>query len=137
LLMLPLVGFVDARDEVMVRTVEAVERELMIGGFVTRYRTERAADGLPEGEGTFLMCSFWLVDCYVLQGRMDEARELFDRLSGTRNDVGLFSEQYEADDDRLLGNFPQAFSHVALVTSARALETEGRSLRARAGRGPG
>jgi GH15 family glucan-1,4-alpha-glucosidase len=137
LLMLPLVGFVDARDDVMVRTVEAIERDLMVNGFVTRYRTERAADGLPEGEGTFLMCSFWLVNCYVLQGRFEEARGLFDRLSGICNDVGLLSEQYEADDDRLLGNFPQAFSHVALVTAARALETEGHSLRARAGLGSG
>jgi GH15 family glucan-1,4-alpha-glucosidase len=135
LLMLPLVGFVDAGDDVMVRTVEAIERDLMVNGFVTRYRTERAADGLPEGEGTFLMCSFWLVNCYVLQGRFEEARGLFDRLSGTCNDLGLLSEQYEADDDRLLGNFPQAFSHVALVTAARALETEGLSLRARAGLG--
>ena len=135
LLMLPLVGFVDAREEVMIRTVEAIERELMVNGFVTRYRTDRAADGLPEGEGAFLMCSFWLVDCYVLQGRMDDARDLFDRLIGTSNDLGLLSEQYETDDDRLLGNFPQAFSHVALITSARALETKGRSLRVRAGRG--
>jgi pentatricopeptide repeat protein len=133
LLMLPLVGFVDAGDDVMVKTVEVVERELMEDGFVRRYRTDRAADGLPEGEGAFLMCSFWLVDCYVLQGRMKEARDLFDRLSSTSNDVGLLSEQYETNDDRLVGNFPQAFSHVALITSARALETEGRSLRARAG----
>jgi GH15 family glucan-1,4-alpha-glucosidase len=123
LLMLPLVGFVPADDETMTNTIQAIEHDLMIDGFVHRYRTDRVDDGLPPGEGTFLMCSFWLVDCLVLLGRRREAEVLFERLVGTANDLGLFAEQYDARDQRLLGNFPQAFSHVSHVTSAAALSS--------------
>ena len=123
LLMLPLVGFIDANDALMVNTIEGIQEELMVDGLVRRYRTENVDDGLPPGEGTFLMCSFWLVDCLVLVGRQEEARRLFARLVRTGNDLHLFAEQYDATSKSLLGNFPQAFSHVALVTSAAALAT--------------
>jgi GH15 family glucan-1,4-alpha-glucosidase len=122
LLMLPLVGFLPPDDERMVGTIEAVQRELMSDGLVHRYRTDAVSDGLPPGEGTFLLCTFWLLDCLVLIGRTDEARAIFNRLLGLRNDVGLLSEQYDVKAGRLVGNFPQAFSHVALATSAYGLE---------------
>ena len=134
LLMLPLVGFVDAADEVMRNTIEGIEEELVVDGLVRRYRTENINDGLPPGEATFLMCSFWLVDCFVLLGRQEEARSLFERLVSTGNDLHLFAEQFDATSKRLLGNFPQAFSHVALVTSAAALTT-GRARGLRRGSG--
>jgi pentatricopeptide repeat protein len=98
--------------------VAAIERSLMVDGFVMRYRSETSPDGLPPGEGAFLACSFWLVDAYVLQKRWDEARALFDRLVALSNDVGLLSEEYDPRSGRLVGNFPQAFSHVALINSA-------------------
>jgi GH15 family glucan-1,4-alpha-glucosidase len=122
LLLLPLVGFLPATDERMVGTVRAVERELSRGGLLMRSR-ERAedVDGLPEGEGAFIACSFWLADNLVLQGRHDEAEALFHRLLGLRNDVGLLSEEYDPDAGRMLGNFPQAFSHVSLVNTAHNL----------------
>ena len=91
---------------------------LLVDGFVMRYDTGEGSDGLPPGEGAFLACSFWLVDAYILQGRHDDARRLFDRLLGLRNDVGLLSEEYDQKKSRLVGNFPQAFTHVALVNSA-------------------
>jgi GH15 family glucan-1,4-alpha-glucosidase len=125
LLMLPFVGFVEARDELMINTIEGIQRELVVDGFVHRYRTEAVNDGLPPGEGTFLMCSFWLVDCLALLGRQSDAEALFERLLETSNDLGLMAEQYDATNRRLLGNFPQAFSHVALVTSAAALRAAG------------
>ncbi|MFE8604488.1 glycoside hydrolase family 15 protein [Archangium violaceum] len=118
LLLMPLVGFLPPGDPRMVGTVSAIERELMHGGLVRRYHTSMTGDGLPAGEGVFLACSFWLADNYVLQGRMDEARELFHRLLGLRNDVGLLSEEYDPNERRLLGNFPQAFSHVGIVNTA-------------------
>jgi GH15 family glucan-1,4-alpha-glucosidase len=90
----------------------------MVDGFVMRYMTEDGGDGLPPGEGAFLACSFWLVDAYILIGRYDDAQKLFDRLLGVRNDVGLLSEEYDPRTGRFVGNFPQAFSHVALVNSA-------------------
>src|SRR5207237_6200632 len=93
-------------------------QQLLVDGFVRRYRTEHVNDGLPAGEGAFLACSFWLVDAYVLQGRLKEACNLFERLLSLGNDVGLFSEQYDFHSGRLVGNFPQAFTHVALVNSA-------------------
>jgi GH15 family glucan-1,4-alpha-glucosidase len=127
LLMLPLVGFIDAKDDVMRSTIEAIEEELMVDGFLLRYRTDRVEDALPPGEGTFLMCTFWLVDCLVLLGRRDDAHELFERVLSVRNDLGLLAEQYDPDTGRQLGNFPQAFSHVALIASAMALETAGRA----------
>ena len=116
-------------------TLAAIERELVRDGFVLRYSTEQGVDGLPPGEGAFLPCTFWLVDNLALQGRLDEARELFERLLGIRNDVGLLAEEYDASARRMVGNLPQAFTHVGLVNSARNLA------RAEAGRptrrGPG
>ena len=104
-------------------TVEAVQRELTIDGLVRRYRVTDTAtgDGVGGEEGTFLLCSFWLVDSLALMGRHDEATELFERLLGLRNDVGLLAEEYEPRSGRQLGNFPQAFSHVGLASSAITL----------------
>ena len=123
LLMIPLVGFLPPTDERVRATVEAVERELTHEGFVMRYRTSesRHVDGLPAGEGVFLACTFWLADNYWLLGRLDEARRLFERLLSVCNDVGLLSEQYDPSARRLLGNFPQAFSHVSLINTAANL----------------
>ena len=119
LLLLPLVGFLPASDERIRGTVEAVERDLLQGGFLLRYRTRQdGVDGLPPGEGVFLPCSFWLADCYELLGRHDDAHALFERLIGLSNDLGLLSEEYDPAGDRLLGNFPQAFTHLALVNTA-------------------
>jgi GH15 family glucan-1,4-alpha-glucosidase len=115
LLLLSLVGFLPASDPRIAGTVAAIERELLCEGFVMRYRTTRFDDGLPPGEGTFLACSFWLVDNLALQGRMDDARRMYERLLSLANDVGLLSEEYDPIACRLVGNFPQAFSHVALV----------------------
>ncbi len=121
LLQIPLVGFLPATDPRVLGTVEAIERELLHGGFVRRYDTRSGDDGLPPGEGVFLACSFWLVDNYVLQGRYDDARNLFKRLLSLRNDVGLLAEEYDPIAKRQVGNFPQAFSHLALINSARNL----------------
>jgi GH15 family glucan-1,4-alpha-glucosidase len=121
LLLLPLVGFIPASDPRMRGTVEAIEQDLLWNGVVQRYRTHPEVDGLPPGEGAFLACSFWLADNYVLQGRLDEARELFERLLGLCNDVGLLAEEYDPSGGRMLGNFPQAFSHVMLVNTAHNL----------------
>jgi GH15 family glucan-1,4-alpha-glucosidase len=118
LLLLPLVGFLPPTDPRIVGTVRAVERRLMADGFVCRYDTEAGIDGLPPGEAAFLACSFWLADNLILQGRVGEARELFERLVALRNDVGLLAEEYDPRLRRQLGNFPQAFSHVALVNTA-------------------
>jgi GH15 family glucan-1,4-alpha-glucosidase len=121
LLMLPMVGFLPPEDPRVLGTIAAVERELLVDGFVRRYDTRSGADGLPPGEGAFLACTFWLVDAYVLTGRFDDGQRLFDRLLTLRNDVGLLSEQYDPAAKRLVGNFPQAFSHIALVNSAHNL----------------
>ncbi|HET8664604.1 MAG TPA: glycoside hydrolase family 15 protein [Nocardioides sp.] len=118
LLMLPLVGFIDAADPRMVGTVEAIEHDLMRDGLLLRYRTESGVDGLPGNEHPFLACSFWLVSAYAGCGRLDDAHALFDRLVGLTNDVGLLSEEYDAGQGRMAGNFPQAFSHLALVQAA-------------------
>jgi len=119
LLLLPLVGFLPTSDARVRGTIEAVERTLLQDGFVLRYRThETGVDGLPPGEGVFLPCSFWLVDCYELLGRHDDAHALFERLLGLANDLGLLSEEYDPAAGRMLGNFPQAFTHLALVNSA-------------------
>ncbi|MDQ3955292.1 MAG: glycoside hydrolase family 15 protein [Actinomycetota bacterium] len=131
LLMLPLVGFINAHDPRMVSTIDAIARELTHDGFVSRYHTHDSDDGLPPGEGSFLLCTFWLVDCYALLGRVEEAEAIMERLVGLCNDVGLLSEQYDPVGRRLVGNFPQAFSHVALVTTAMALQATGRVPRGR------
>jgi GH15 family glucan-1,4-alpha-glucosidase len=129
-LLMPIVGFLPATDERMISTVKTIERELTIDGLVLRYRLDgdAAADGLPGSEGAFLPCSFWLVQVHALQGRLDEARELFERLLDLRNDVGLLSEEYDPASGRQLGNVPQAFSHLALIDAALALG-EGRAMR--------
>ena len=121
LLLIPMVGFLPATDERVRGTVAAIERNLVREGLVIRYDTHEVVDGLPSGEGAFLACSFWLVDNYVLQGRLDEAHALFERLLSFRNDVGLLAEEYDPVAKRQLGNFPQAFSHLALINSAQRL----------------
>jgi GH15 family glucan-1,4-alpha-glucosidase len=118
LLLLPEVGFLPPTDPRVRGTVAAVERQLLVDGFLLRYNTATTDDGLPPGEGAFLACSFWLADAYVLLGRIDDAQRLFERLLAIRNDVGLLSEEYDVASGRLVGNFPQAFSHVALVNTA-------------------
>jgi GH15 family glucan-1,4-alpha-glucosidase len=121
LLMIPLVGFLSADDPRMRGTVKAIEEGLTTDGFVARYPTVPDVDGLPPGEGAFLPCSFWLADNLALQGRHDEARALFEQLLAVRNDVGLLAEEYEPRTRRLLGNFPQAMSHMALINTAANL----------------
>ncbi len=125
LLMIPMVGFLPADDPRVVGTVAAIEKELMSDGFVLRYplAEDNNVDGLSGGEGAFLACSFWLVEVMAMQGRKQEAEELFERLLALRNDVGLLAEEYDTRYDRLVGNFPQAFSHVPLVHAARALSS--------------
>jgi GH15 family glucan-1,4-alpha-glucosidase len=119
--MVPLVGFLPATDERVRGTVARIERELLVDGFVMRYAHDESVeevDGLPPGEGAFLPCTFWLADNYALMGRHDEARATFDRLLDLRNDVGLLSEEYDPHAGRMVGNFPQAFTHVGLVNTA-------------------
>jgi GH15 family glucan-1,4-alpha-glucosidase len=142
-LMIPLVGFLPATDPRVVGTIEAVQKGLVDDGFVLRYRTadDGEVDGLTGREGAFLACSFWLVDCLHLIGRTNEAGELFGRLLALRNDLGLLSEEYDPHSGRLVGNFPQAFSHVSLVNSAcrlsghDALATQAEMVAAEASRG--
>jgi GH15 family glucan-1,4-alpha-glucosidase len=116
--MIPLVGFLPATDSRVLGTVAAIERTLLSDGFVARYVTHESLDGLPRGEGVFLPCTFWLADNLNLMGRTADSRRLFERLLGLCNDVGLISEQYDTRTRRLLGNFPQAFTHVGLVNTA-------------------
>jgi GH15 family glucan-1,4-alpha-glucosidase len=137
LLLLGEVGFLDANDARLRGTVEAVERELLVDGFLLRYRTDEAPDGLPAGEGAFLACSFWLADAYVLMGRHQDARDLFERLLTLRNDVGLLAEQYDVRAGRQVGNFPQAFSHIALVNTAHNLARGPKPVEQRASQGGG
>jgi GH15 family glucan-1,4-alpha-glucosidase len=125
LLRLPIVGFLPADDPRMRATVAAIERELVADGFVLRYRTKTDIDGLPPGEGAFLPCSFWLADAYILQGRNAEAHALFERLISLCNDVGLLAEEYDLHGRRQVGNFPQAFSHLALIGTALSLHKAG------------
>jgi len=122
LLFIPLVGFLPIADPRVAGTVAAVEKTLLRKGFVERYDTQKVDDSLPSGEGVFLACSFWMVHIYKLQGRTKEAHRLFERLSRLANDVGLLSEEYDPAKHRLVGNFPQAFSHIALINAAFALE---------------
>jgi GH15 family glucan-1,4-alpha-glucosidase len=122
LLMIPLVGFLPAADPRVQGTIRAVEKGLSREGFLLRYESDESVDGLPPGEGAFLLCTFWLADCHALSGRRAEAQATFDRILGIRNDVGLLSESYDPRTKRLLGNMPQAFSHVGLVNTALNLE---------------
>jgi GH15 family glucan-1,4-alpha-glucosidase len=121
LLLMPLVGFLPVSDARVRGTIEAIRSGLRDDGFVRRYDSDESVDGLPGGEGAFLACSFWLADCLALLGQREEARTLFEKLLAVRNDVGLLSEQYDVRRKRLVGNFPQAFSHVSLVNTARNL----------------
>jgi len=118
LLLIPQVGFLPASDPRVAGTVHAIERELMHGGLLRRYSVEDTDDGLEGEEGVFLACSFWLADAYVMQGRLGDAERLFDRLLSLRNDLGLLSEEYDVVRRRLVGNFPQGFSHIGLVNTA-------------------
>ncbi|MDN2580197.1 glycoside hydrolase family 15 protein [Aquibium sp. ELW1220] len=118
LLLMPQVGFIKRDDPRLAGTVAAIERELLHDGFVLRYATEEVDDGVGGREGAFLACSFWLADAYAMLGRMDEANTLFDRLLGLRNDLGLLAEEYDPVARRLVGNFPQGFSHIGLVNTA-------------------
>jgi len=126
LLMIPLVGFLPPDDERVVSTVDAIERELTSDGFILRYRPNQALDGLPQGEGTFLLCSFWMAQALALMGRERDATERYERLLSLRNDVGLLSEEYDTGTKQLIGNIPQAFSHTALINTAMLLSGKGR-----------
>ena len=118
LLLIPMVGFLPADDPRVAGTVKAIEDELLQDGLVLRYRTENGVDGLARGEGAFLACSFWLASNYALLNRMDEAHTLFEYLLSLRNDLGLLAEEYDPHAKRQVGNFPQAFSHIALINTA-------------------
>ena len=137
LLLIATTGFLPADDPRIRGTIEAVERDLFVDGFVRRYDTQTTDDGLPAGEGAFLACSFWLVDALLLTGRQNDARALFERLLGLRNDVGLLAEEYDTGAKRLVGNFPQAFSHIALVNSAHNLSHTAKPAEQRASRNNG
>jgi GH15 family glucan-1,4-alpha-glucosidase len=121
LLLIPLVGFLPPQDPRVRGTIEAIEQELVSEGLVLRYSTATNVDNLPPGEGTFLPCTFWLADCLALLGRRDEAQALFERLLALRNDVGLLSEEYDPRTNKMLGNFPQALTHMALIHTAHFL----------------
>jgi GH15 family glucan-1,4-alpha-glucosidase len=138
LLNIPLVGFLPPTDERVLGTVRAIERELVDDGFVMRYSTSEdgTVDGLPEGEGAFLACSFWLADNKALAGDLDAATTLFERLLDLRNDVGLLAEEWDPRLGRMTGNFPQAFSHVPLVNTARNISQARQGLSPVAGRYP-
>jgi GH15 family glucan-1,4-alpha-glucosidase len=121
-LVIPHYGFLPGTDPRMRGTVAAIEKDLLRDGFVVRYGTEHGTDGLPGSEGAFLACSFWLADNYAFAGRIDEAEALFERLLALRNPLGLLSEEYDPKLQRQIGNFPQAFSHLALILTARIIE---------------
>jgi GH15 family glucan-1,4-alpha-glucosidase len=128
LLLMPLVGFLPPDDSRVRATIDAIQRELVVNGLVMRYPTVHGVDGLPPGEGTFLPCTFWLADSLAITGRRDEAAEVFERLIATCNDVGLLSEEYDPRTRRMMGNFPQALTHMALVNTARLLSMPEHSL---------
>jgi len=132
-LLIPAVGFLPPSDGRVRATIEAVERRLMPNGFVLRYDTHTSDDGLPHGEGAFLACSFWMADAYILLGRRDDARKLYERLLSLRNDLGLLSEEYDPAAKRMLGNFPQAFSHIALINTAHNIERADKPCEQRSG----
>ncbi|HTD72773.1 MAG TPA: glycoside hydrolase family 15 protein [Steroidobacteraceae bacterium] len=135
LLLIPQVGFLPADDSRVLGTIAAIEKNLRVDGLVLRYSTATNVDSLPVGEGAFLACSFWLADSYVLTGRRAEAEALFERLLGIGNDVGLFAEEYDPRAKRMLGNFPQALTHMALVNSARLLSIPEAAAKRAAARG--
>ena len=124
-LRMPLVGFLPADDERVRGTVAAIEKNLIVDGFVHRYQTSSNIDGLPQGEGAFLMCTLWYADVLHMLGRKKEARKVLDRVLGVSNDLGLLSEMYDPMNNRLVGNFPQAFSHVGVVNTALRLSDKG------------
>jgi GH15 family glucan-1,4-alpha-glucosidase len=121
ILNIPLVGFLPGTDERVTGTIDAISRELGRDGFVSRYSTAETDDGLSGDEGQFLACSFWLVSALALNGRVQEARTLFERLLGLANDLGLLAEEYDVTGQRQVGNFPQAFSHLTLIGAALAI----------------
>jgi GH15 family glucan-1,4-alpha-glucosidase len=130
LLLIPQVGFLPPDDPRVLGTIAAIERELLVDGLVLRYATQSGVDALPAGEGAFLPCSFWLADSYALTGRRAEGEELFERLLALCNDVGLLGEEYDPRTKRMLGNFPQALTHMALVNTARLLSMPAREAKA-------
>jgi GH15 family glucan-1,4-alpha-glucosidase len=125
LLLMPIMDFLPIDDPRVTGTVKAIEQQLMPGGLVLRYNTAKASDGLPPGEGVFLACSLWMVRALQLQGRDADAKRLFERVSSLANDVGLLAEEYDTGAKRLVGNFPQALSHIALVNAAFTLTSAG------------
>lgn len=135
-LLMPALGFLPPNDVRVTGTIEAIERKLLRNGLLLRYDTVSADDGLPPGEGAFLTCSFWLADAYILVGRRDDARKMFERLVSLRNDVGLLSEEYDPAAKRLVGNFPQAFSHIALVNTAHNIARAEKPCHQRSGNQP-
>jgi GH15 family glucan-1,4-alpha-glucosidase len=133
-LLISLVGFLSPSDPRVRSTVEAIECQLMVDGLVTRYDPRRTKDGLETREGAFLACSFWLADNLILLGRREDARRLFEHLLSLRNDVGLLAEEYDTSLGRMAGNFPQAFSHVALINTAHNLEKQEKPAEQRSGK---
>jgi GH15 family glucan-1,4-alpha-glucosidase len=133
LLLIPTTGFLPPHDRRVEGTVRAVETRLLQDGFVMRHDPAEVETGLVRGEGAFLACSFWLADAYMLIGREEEARRLLERLLALRNELGLLSEEYDTRAGRLVGNFPQAFSHIALVTTAHNLSRSSKPAEQRAG----
>jgi GH15 family glucan-1,4-alpha-glucosidase len=127
LLFIPLSGFLPATDPRVIGTIKAIERELLQDGLLLRFKPEADVDGLSGDEGVFLACSFWLAGVYQMIGREEDARKIFERAASTRNDLGLLAEEYDPKSRRQLGNFPQAFSHFALVNAAFTL-AEGKSM---------
>jgi len=121
LLLLPTAGFIEWHDPRMVATVEAVQAKLMVGGLLLRYRRDQSDDGLPGTEGTFLPATFWLAEALARLGRLEEAREVFDRAAGTSNDLGLFAEEFSPGEGIMLGNFPQGLTHLSHIAAAVAL----------------
>jgi GH15 family glucan-1,4-alpha-glucosidase len=134
LLLICSIGFLPPTDPRVSATVEAIEHGLVVDGFVQRYDTSKTNDGLPPGEGMFLACSFWLADAYQMLGRIQEAEALFERLLGLRNELGLLSEEYDPGKQCLVGNFPQAFSHISLINTAHNLSRPDKSSDQRAGK---
>ena len=131
---MPQTGFLKPDDPRLAGTIAAIERELLRGGFVQRYSTDRADDGVGGDEGAFLACSFWLADAYILTGRTKDARDLFERLVDLGNDLGLLAEEYDVTAGRMVGNFPQAFSHIGLINTAHNLVKASGPARQRSGK---